>query len=102
MLVAVVQLNSAFHHATAAYMRRRKEIIQRTATVPVFSSTISPTLIKTILSTELWFQRKGEKTFLCRSRSALIEINEKLRQHVEGMRTMWALRKTAKLLTALT
>ncbi len=40
LLAAVVQLNSAFnHHTTTAH------IIQRTATVPVFSSAISPTLI---------------------------------------------------------
>ncbi len=43
---AVVQLNSTFyHHATTAYTRRRKDIIQRTVTVPMFSGAISPTLM---------------------------------------------------------
>ncbi len=91
LLAAVVHLISAFHHATTAYMQRRKDIIQRTATVPMFSSTISPALIETTLSTELWFQRNGKKTFLCWSWLALMDQNKKLRQHVDGMTTMRAL-----------
>ncbi len=47
---APVVLNSAFYHHVTAYMNRREDIIQRTATVPVFSDTISSTLIgKTLL-----------------------------------------------------
>ncbi len=69
LLAAVVQINSTFYQATTAYMCRRNDIIPRTGTVPVFSGTISPTLIETILVTGLWFQRNGEKTFTCRPRS---------------------------------
>ncbi len=54
-------------------------LLKRTATVPMFS----PTLSETTLSVELWFQRNGEKMF----RSALIDLNEKLRLHVEGRTT---------------
>ncbi len=86
-----MQLNFAFHHATIANMHRRKDVIQQIATVPVFSGAISPTLIETTLSTELWFQRNGEQTFACQFRSALIDLNKKLRLHVEGSTTMWAL-----------
>ncbi len=64
---AAVQLDSAFHHATTAYMCRRKDVIQQTLTVPLFSSTISPTLIGKTLLMESWFQRNSEKTFACRS-----------------------------------
>ncbi len=50
---AVVRINSAFYHqATTAYMLRRKDAIQQTVTVSVFSGTISPTLIGTTLSME--------------------------------------------------
>ncbi len=71
LLAAVMQLNSTFyHHATTAYMHGRKDISQRTVTVPMFSSTISPTLIGTTFSTELWSQKNGKKTFKCWSRSA--------------------------------
>ncbi len=61
-----------YHHAAPAYMRRRKDkfIIQRTVTVPAFSSAISPPVFEITLLTELWFQRNGEKTFACLSRSA--------------------------------
>ncbi len=46
LLAAVMQLNYAFyHHATTAYMQRGKDIFQLTVTVPVFSGTISPTLM---------------------------------------------------------
>ncbi len=61
---AVVQLNSAFHHVPTAYTHRRKDIIQWTAAVTVFSCAIS------------------------RSRSVLINLNEKVRPHVEEMTTM--------------
>ncbi len=63
---AVVQLNSAFYHVTSAYMCRRKDISQRTVTVPVFSGAIRPSLIGTTFLTELWLQSNGEKTFTCR------------------------------------
>ncbi len=36
LLAVIVELNSAFHQAATAYMLRRKEIIQRTVTVPFF------------------------------------------------------------------
>ncbi len=68
LLTAVVQLNSAFHHATTAYMRRRKDITQRAVTVPVLSSAISPMLVGTTLLMELWFHRNGEKTGRCAGR----------------------------------
>ncbi len=90
LLAAVVLLNSAFHHAITAYMLRREDITQRSATIPVFSCAISPTLIGTTLLTELWFQRNGEQT-LCWSRSALIDMNKKVHLHVEGTTTMRAL-----------
>ncbi len=54
LLAAVVQLNSAFHHATTANMHRRKDITQWPATVPMPSGAISPTLVETTSSTELW------------------------------------------------
>ncbi len=56
-------------------------------TVPVFSGAISPTLIGTTLSMELWFQRNGEQTFTCKSRLALIDLNEKVHLHVEEITT---------------
>ncbi len=64
LLAAVVQLNSAFyHHVTTVHVRRRKDkmIIQWTSTVTMLSCGT--------LSTELWLQRNGDKTFTCRSRS---------------------------------
>ncbi len=94
LLAAVVRLNSSFHHVTnvPVYTCRGKDnvIIQRTATVPVFSGAISPSLIEITLLRDLWFQRNGEKTLVCWSRSALINLNEKLRPHVEGTTTMQA------------
>ncbi len=59
-----------------------KILFEWSVTVPVFSSSISPTLSGAIWwereeqapggttsSTELWFQRNGEKTFTCPDRS---------------------------------
>ncbi len=72
LLAAAVWLNSAFYHrVTTVYMRGKKDITQRTATVPVFRGVISPTLNGNTLLKELCFQRNGEKTLACRSRSAL-------------------------------
>ncbi len=68
-----------------------KDIIQQTVTVPVFSGAISPTLIAKTLLTELWCQRNGEKKSACLFRSALTDLNEKVRLHVEGTTTMQAL-----------
>ncbi len=54
LLAAVALLSSAFYHFTTACMRGRKNnIIQGTATVPVLSSAISPTLIGTTLLAEM-------------------------------------------------
>ncbi len=51
LLAAVVQLNSAFYHHVTADKHRRKEFSQQS--------------IGKTLSTQLWFQRNGEKTFAC-------------------------------------
>ncbi len=62
LLAAVVQLNSAFHHVTTAYMRRRRDTNQQTETVPVLSGAIGPTLTGKALLVELLFQKDGEQT----------------------------------------
>ncbi len=48
-ITGVADLAAFYHHTTTAYMCMRKDIIQRTATVVVFSGAISPTLIGTTL-----------------------------------------------------
>ncbi len=64
MIAAAVQLIPSFyHHASTAYMRRKKDIIQQTATAHVLSSPISPSLIRITLSAEMWFQKTGKETF---------------------------------------
>ncbi len=82
-------------------MCRRKDVIHQPATVPVFSSATRPTLIGKTLLMELWFQRNGEQTFACRSRTALINLNEKVRLHVKATTTMQSLHCTYRRAASL-
>ncbi len=87
---AVLQLNSAFYHH-AAHMHRWQDIIYRTATVPMFSCTFSPTLTGTTFINRIVVPEEWQEKNSHRSRSALIDLNEKLCLHAEGTTTMWAL-----------
>ncbi len=89
LLAAVAQLNSAFYHITAC-MRMRKDIIQRSATVPVFScyqpDTDGDNFMNRVVVPEEW-----REIFACWFRLALTDLNEKVSLHVEGTTAMRAL-----------
>ncbi len=99
LLAAVVQLNKAFNNATTAYMRRRKAIIRALSDYsrvrrrprphmerrfwvrPGRTSAWWDKFINEAVAPEEWIEN------FRMSRSALINLSERLRPHVEGTAT---------------
>lgn len=99
MLAAVVQLNAAFYDATAAYMRRRRAIIlalcdnsrvqrryqpyreRRFWVRPGRTSAWWDNFVSGVVAPEEW--RENFRM----SRSALVDLSDRLRPHVEGATT---------------
>uniref|UniRef100_A0A667XT45 Putative nuclease HARBI1 n=1 Tax=Myripristis murdjan TaxID=586833 RepID=A0A667XT45_9TELE len=99
MVAAVVQLNSAFYNATIAYMRRRQAIVRAICDNPRVQRRYQPYIERRFWvrpgRTSAWWDNfisevvapeEWRENFRM-SRSALVNLSERLRPHVEGVKT---------------